>query len=63
VAAALQASGLPPGRLELEITEKTKTNKQLAKAFSKFASKKVVNRVLLRQFIEKVAGMSTRKVA
>jgi hypothetical protein len=59
----INCDAMKDDKVELEITEKTKTNKQLAKAFSKFASKKVVNRVLLRQFIEKVAGMSTRKVA
>jgi hypothetical protein len=32
----------------------------MAKAFSKFAQKKTVNRVLLRQFIERVAGQSKK---
>ena len=48
---------------KLEISDKTKTTKQMAKAFSKFASKKTVNRVLLRQFIGRVAGLSTKKIA
>ena len=45
----------------LEIDTK-KSAKHMAKAFSKFAQKKTVNRILLRQFIEKVAGQS-KKVA
>ena len=41
---------------ELVITDKTKTVKQLAKVFSAYTNKKTVNRVLLRQFIERIAG-------
>ena len=36
--------------------------KKMASAFSKFAQKKTVNRVLLRQFVERIAGHS-KKVA
>ena len=42
--------------------DNTKSTKQMAKAFSKFASKKSVNRVLLRQFVERISGQS-KKVA
>jgi hypothetical protein len=38
------------------------TVKKMASAFSKFAQKKTVNRVLLRQFVERIAGHS-KKVA
>lgn len=41
---------------------KKNTARQMAKAFSKFAQKKTVNRVLLRQFVERIAGHS-KKVA
>ena len=41
---------------------KKNTAKQMAKAFSKFAQKKTVNRVLLRQFVDRIAGQS-KKVA
>jgi hypothetical protein len=47
--------------LAIDNTKKN-TAKQMAKAFSKFAQKKTVNRVLLRQFIDRVAGQS-KKVA
>ena len=36
--------------------EKKMTVKKMASAFSKFAQKKTVNRVLLRQFVERIAG-------
>ena len=42
--------------------EKKMTVKKMASAFSKFAAKKSVNRVLLRQFVERIAGQS-KKVA
>ncbi len=42
--------------------EKKMTVKKMASAFSKFAQKKTVNRVLLRQFVERIAGHS-KKVA
>jgi hypothetical protein len=45
----------------LEI-DTSKSTKQMAKAFSKFASKKAVNRVLLRNFIDHVTGKA-KKVA
>lgn len=45
----------------LEI-DTSKTTKQMAKAFSKFAAKKSVNRVLLRNFIDHVTG-KPKKVA
>jgi hypothetical protein len=41
---------------------KKNTPRQMAKAFSKFAQKKTVNRVLLRQFVDRIAGQS-KKVA
>jgi hypothetical protein len=41
---------------------KKNTARQMAKAFSKFAQKKTVNRVLLRQFVDRIAGQS-KKVA
>lgn len=41
---------------------KKMTVKKMASAFSKFAQKKTVNRVLLRQFVERIAGHS-KKVA
>ena len=37
---------------------KKNTARQMAKAFSKFAQKKTVNRVLLRKFIDRVAGQA-----
>lgn len=45
----------------LEI-DTSKSTKQMAKAFSKFAAKKTVNRVLLRNFIDHVTGKA-KKVA
>jgi hypothetical protein len=42
--------------------DNSKTTKQMAKAFSKFAAKKSVNRVLLRNFIDHVTGQA-KKVA
>lgn len=39
---------------------KKNTAKQMAKAFSKFAQKKTVNRVLLRQFVDRVAGQAKK---
>lgn len=42
--------------------DKKMTTKKMASAFSKFALKKTVNRVLLRQFSERIAGHS-KKVA
>ncbi len=42
--------------------DKKMTVKKMASAFSKFAQKKTVNRVLLRQFVERIAGHS-KKVA
>lgn len=46
---------------DLEI-DTTKSTKQMAKAFSKFAAKKSVNRVLLRNFIDHITG-NPKKVA
>ena len=45
--------------LAIDNTKKN-TAKQMAKAFSKFAQKKTVNRVLLRQFVERVAGQAKK---
>jgi hypothetical protein len=42
--------------------EKKMTVRKMASAFSKFAQKKTVNRVLLRQFVERIASQS-KKVA
>lgn len=42
--------------------DNSKSTKQMAKAFSKFAAKKSVNRVLLRNFIDHVTGQK-KKVA
>ena len=42
--------------------DKKMSVKKMASAFSKFAQKKTVNRVLLRQFVERIAGHS-KKVA
>lgn len=56
----IDAANLRKTDNKLEITDKTKTNKQMAKAFSKFAQKKTVNRVLLRQFIGRVADNKTK---
>ena len=60
----IDANNLKKTTNELEIG-KTKTTKAMAKAFSKFAQTKTVNRVLLRQFIGKVAdhGLSTKKAS
>lgn len=44
---------------ELEI-DTTKSTKQMAKAFSKFAAKKSVNRVLLRNFIDHVTNKAKK---
>jgi hypothetical protein len=50
-------------KLDIDNTgEKKMTVKRMASAFSKFAQKKTVNRVLLRQFVERIAGHS-KKVA
>ena len=61
----IDATNLRKTDNQLEISDKTKTTKAMAKAFSKFAAKKTVNRVLLRQFIERIADhrLSTKKVA
>ena len=45
--------------LAIDNTKKN-TAKQMAKAFSKFAQKKTVNRVLLRSFVEKIAAPSKK---
>ena len=42
--------------------DKKMTVKKMASAFSKFAQKKTINRVLLRQFVERIAGHG-KKVA
>jgi hypothetical protein len=41
--------------------DKKMTVKKMATAFSKFASKKTVNRVLLRQFIDRIASQSKKR--
>lgn len=43
------------------VIDTTKSNKQMAKQFAKFASKKAVNRVLLRNFIDHVTGQANLK--
>ena len=40
--------------------EKKMTTKKMVSAFTKFAQKKTVNRVLLRQFVERIAGHSKK---
>ena len=40
--------------------DKKMTTKRMASAFSKFAQKKSVNRVLLRKFVDKIAGQSKK---
>lgn len=57
----IDAKALKDNNQELAI-DNTKTTKAMAKAFSKFASKKTVNRVLLRNFINHVTGQA-KKVA
>lgn len=42
--------------------EKKMTAKRMAAAFSKFAKKKIVNRVLLRQFAERISGHAKKAV-
>lgn len=44
---------------DLEI-DRSKSTKQMAKQFSKFAAKKTVNRVLLRNFIDHVTGQAKK---
>ena len=57
----IDANALKGGDTELAI-DNTKNTKTMAKAFSKFAAKKAVNRVLLRNFIDHVTGQP-KKVA
>jgi hypothetical protein len=59
----IDSSALRNDKNELAIDntgEKKMTVKKMASAFSKFAQKKTVNRVLLRQFSEKIAGHSKK---
>ena len=61
----INASAMSDTTNELEIDNsgtKKMTAKKMAAAFSKFAAKKTVNRVLLRNFVERIAGHS-KKVA
>ena len=46
--------------LEIDNSGKKMTTKKMAAAFSKFAAKKTVNRVLLRNFVERIAGHSKK---
>lgn len=57
----IDANALREGDVGLEI-DNSKSTKHMAKAFSKFAAKKAVNRVLLRNFIDHVTGQA-KKVA
>jgi hypothetical protein len=57
----INASALKEEDVGLEI-DNNKSTKIMAKAFSKFAAKKAVNRVLLRNFIDHVTGQA-KKVA
>lgn len=57
----IDSKALKNDQNNLEI-DTSKSTKQMAKAFSKFAAKKSVNRVLLRNFIENVTGKA-KKVA
>ena len=57
----IDANALKGDDVGLEIDNK-KSTKAMAKAFSKFAAKKAVNRVLLRNFIDHVTGQA-KKVA
>ena len=57
----INAAALRETKNDLEINSKG-TTRSMAKAFSKFAQKKTVNRVLLRNFIDKVTGQA-KKVA
>lgn len=57
----INSSALRETKNDLEINSKG-TTRSMAKAFSKFAQKKTVNRVLLRNFIEKITGQA-KKVA
>lgn len=41
----------------------TKSSKQIAKAFAAYSSKKTVNRVLLRQFVEKISKTDAQRKA
>jgi len=56
----ISMQGMKDTKNDLTFTEKTKTSKQMAKVFSSYAQKKIVNRVLLRQFIERIAGHSKK---
>ena len=57
------AIGDNTNKLEIDNSgEKKMSPKRMAAAFSKFAMKKTVNRVLLRSFVERIAAQS-KKVA
>lgn len=47
---------------ELQI-DKTKNNNHIAKAFAAYSAKKTVNRVLLRQFVEKISKTDAQRKA
>ena len=52
-----KAMGDTTNKLAIDNTgEKKMTTKKMVSAFTKFAQKKTVNRVLLRQFVERIAG-------
>ena len=55
----IDAKALKEDDTELQI-DNSKSTKQMAKAFSKFAAKKAVNRVLLRNFIDHVTGRAKK---
>ena len=57
----IDSKALKDTKNELAIDNtKKNTARQMAKAFSKFAQKKTVNRVLLRQFVDRVAGQAKK---
>ena len=45
------------------LVDKTKNNKQIAKQFAEFSAKKTINRVLLRQFVERVSKTDEQRKA
>jgi len=55
----IDAKALKEDDTELQI-DNSKSTKVMAKAFSKFAAKKAVNRVLLRNFIDHVTGRAKK---
>ena len=59
----INANAMRDTKNDLDINntgDKKMTVKKMASAFSKFAQKKTVNRVLLRQFVERIATQSKK---